>query len=216
MTTDRARDLEQWARASLQPDAHAGADGSYVVASLYFDSAALDSYCRGGAAGWPKYRLRSYGAGTMPLFLEEKVRRGDAVWKRRVPCTVDDWGDRRPGDRTPGLRWFRGRWQRLGLLPVLHVRYRRLAFVAPSGERLTIDGEIACHRADPAAAVLVDAAGAFQPIPTPPVVELKYAGQPSTEMLLALREVQDEPVRHSKYSLGIRALGLCADPTQAS
>ena len=158
-TADQAVAFADWAAGRFEPDPHTGPDGSYLVVSLYFDTAAFDSFRRGGDGGWPKHRLRSYGSDPELRFLEEKLRRGDRVWKRRVRCAPGDWPDGAPAGDEPGQLWFRRRWQRLGLRPVLHVTYRRVAFVSADGDRVTIDSDLACCAAAPQGAVSLAAPG---------------------------------------------------------
>ena len=72
--------------ARYQPDPHVEDpdDPKILIETLYLDTPELDSIPGGSGVQLPKHRLRRYdrkGA----IWIEEKLRRGDRVWKRRLP-----------------------------------------------------------------------------------------------------------------------------------
>ncbi len=80
----------------LKPDPHAGADGFYPVASLYYDSPARDCYwdAWNGLPSRRKLRIRTYGTpgGTTPQssFLEVKYKAEGRGAKRRVQTSLSN------------------------------------------------------------------------------------------------------------------------------
>lgn len=68
--------LSQKLKLIMQPDLHAGEDGSYLVTSLYFDNCfdkALKEKLH-GVSKREKFRLRYYGDDTENIFLEKKQK----------------------------------------------------------------------------------------------------------------------------------------------
>ena len=70
-------------------------DNRYLVRSLYFDNTAADNYYEkiDGIKTRHKYRIRTYGtspAGDMPIFLEEKGRHNNRIYKHRIAVRPED------------------------------------------------------------------------------------------------------------------------------
>jgi hypothetical protein len=201
---DAARALRAFCVERLAPDPHVAdpGDPSYRVESVYLDTPALDAL---GSDDFPKYRVRRYDGVDTSLHFEEKFSHSPEVWKRRVPCTADEV-DRvlLPADDGPGdLAWFRDRARLLGLRPRLAVAYRRFAFHAPGGLRVTFDDRIRVAPVDVARGFL--AVGAGRPIEADSVLELKYAGDPPP-VAREILERAGEPAPFSKYRRGMRLL----------
>jgi len=131
--------------AFMRPDAHAGADGTYMVRSLYFDTPDYSAYSEklAGAAVRHKLRIRAYGEdpGQVPLVrLEVKSRFLSYVRKTTVDIPRQDYAEiecalkRRtlpPGylfenDNT-SLEFFRIQRQ-YNMEPKILIQYRRQAF----------------------------------------------------------------------------------------
>lgn len=205
------------ARRWMQPDPHAlqATDACYEVESVYFDTSTLACFAQSGEAEFPKYRLRHYGSGCT-LFLEEKLRRRDQVWKRRVPIAGGD-ADHLLNSATsqdPGVAWFQRRLRTLGLKAVLAVGYRRHALVGSSGERLTIDLDL--HAAPPPDHFGVRTDDPGVTLTADAVLEIKFNGSP-TSLVKGLHDlVGSTPVAFSKYRLAVRMLGLCSPATGVS
>ena len=79
----------------LATDAHAGADGSYLVRSLYFDdydnSAYNDKF--NGSFNRAKYRIRMYDHVESTLHLEKKIKSGMYNLKQRAQLTKWEFYD---------------------------------------------------------------------------------------------------------------------------
>lgn len=154
LTASQAADVRQDLLHNMQPDAHGSADGSYAIASLYYDTAAL-SFMRAKLEGIKfrrKLRLRRYGdTADQPVFVEIKQRINRTTQKRRLilpmdqglklcggqlPAGIDDAGDVDVAQEVVFL--VRG----LSLQPTCVVGYQRQAFVGSTyeaGLRVTFD-----------------------------------------------------------------------------
>ncbi|MEZ6197315.1 MAG: polyphosphate polymerase domain-containing protein [Planctomycetota bacterium] len=192
----------------LAPDPHVrDASRGYRVESLYFDTPEFDCLRRRGPDGLPRYRLRRYEDRDDPRFLEEKLRRGDLVWKRRLavsPTEIAALDGPGPLERPP-LEWFRRRFEGLALRPVLLVTYRRLAFVGAEGERLTIDLDLRTRPPEGAAEARL---GTEEAPEDAAILEMKFMDETSRDAR-AMRDLHGgESIRFSKYARSVAALGL--------
>ncbi|MCH7822951.1 MAG: hypothetical protein IIA07_13115 [Proteobacteria bacterium] len=139
---------------------------------------------------------------------EEKLRRRQQVWKRRLPCRQDELAaivqgaTSLEGDR----EWFRTRFQVLRLKPRLIVLYQRQALVGPGDERLTVDRCIDAFRVDNGLTSFVEDKGTPQRIIGLDVLELKHPVTRSA-LMRELTEMAGEAQGCSKYGLGMRAFG---------
>jgi SPX domain protein involved in polyphosphate accumulation len=154
-------------RAFVDADDHAGADGFYVVRSLYLDSP--DWRCfhekNAGLNRRHKLRVRGYVNGdTMvgPVKLEVKQRQGSRIRKSVGSLSIEEYEDvrKRLGrqaatstktgeDQTHLERFFRLAW--IGRMsPVVNVQFRRQAFHARTdrGCRMTIDDRLTARRSN--------------------------------------------------------------------
>lgn len=145
-------------------DRHGGADGTYRVNTLYYDSPDLQCYFDKiqGFDRRRKLRVRRYGppraeAEAQPLWIEIKQRIGQTIGKRRFFITLDRFNQMmRSGDLGEFASTGNGRRalaeEMLALVtlhqlrPVLTVRYLRLAFVGrfERGLRITFDSGVRC------------------------------------------------------------------------
>ena len=133
-------------RSRFVPDEHgAGADGSYRVVSLYWDSINFRTY-HDKQAGVPvrfKARVRKYyPRGTnQPLNFEIKWRRGDKIWKNREQVVVSYGAKSAQAlELAPHYAEFVN-YHRLH--PVLIIAYKRFAYRdVNSDARITFDQEI--------------------------------------------------------------------------
>ncbi len=148
---------------NMTRDAHAGADGSYRLASLYFDSPDLTCFWakEDGIRYRRKLRLRAYARFvedlSEPIHAEIKQRVGKTVQKRRLTTPLET-----------ALAWIEGREdpklsdpqdqavaeeivvmsKNLHLQPTCVTSYRREAWVgseAESGLRVTFDADVGCR-----------------------------------------------------------------------
>lgn len=137
--------------AIMQPDAHAGADGTYAIRSLYFDDYANRCYYEniGGVDPREKFRIRIYNGSSARISLEcKRKERGktlktacrlseeqaQALIAGRIPETIDH----------PLLQKLALDIRMRGMRPVVIVEYDRIPYVYREGNvRVTFDTNIA-------------------------------------------------------------------------
>ena len=81
--------LRQRLRTVMKTDSHAGADGRYIVHSIYFDNAD-DKALRekiNGVARREKWRIRWYNDNLDHIMLEKKIRQDALCLKLSAPLT---------------------------------------------------------------------------------------------------------------------------------
>lgn len=144
--------LSQKLRKLFARDKNAGADGTYKITSLYFDTP-YDTALReklDGVNRREKFRLRYYGTDTTFLRLEKKFKVNGLCGKRSTPITVRQTERLLGGDYAfllesgePLLVELYSKMQGDGLRPKTIVRYDREAFLyAPGNVRITLDRNI--------------------------------------------------------------------------
>lgn len=119
---------------------------SYPTTSLYTDTVDFDVYRRMPSVAGCKYRVRRYGHHG-PMFVEQKVKKGDRVRKRRSPLEGGNLAAALHGDPPRGWAglWFRHGVAERKLRPVCRIAYDRVAFlgVAEGGTvRVTLDRNV--------------------------------------------------------------------------
>ncbi len=136
-----------------QPDVHAGADGTYLVSSLYFDDYDNDCYFanENGTDPKSKFRIRIYNRDLKHIVMECKHRYRGLT--RKESCILDredlerllehgSLGPREPKD--PLMSRFYMLWHMKALRPKIIVEYERTAFTYSVGNvRITFDKNIA-------------------------------------------------------------------------
>lgn len=83
--------LKQRLGAVMKRDAHVGADGRYMIRSVYFDNC-RDKALRekiGGVQKREKFRIRYYNDDFSFITLEKKMKHNDLCMKLNAPLTVD-------------------------------------------------------------------------------------------------------------------------------
>ncbi len=206
MDAERAAEILEWARARMDPDPHAKdpGDPTYIVESIYFDTPNLDCLRRNGRDCLPKYRARYYNGDRQSMFLEEKLRQQQQVWKRRLPCGPEELAaiTRGPASLEGAREWFRTRFRVLQLQPCLVVVYQRTALVA-GDERLTLDRRIEAKKVADG-----DTEGRGEPrrIVELDVLELKHPPARS-KLMRKLAAMAGQAEACSKYARGMRAFG---------
>jgi len=193
----------------MSPDVHTDAidHPHYLVESVYFDTPGFDCYYARGPAPLPKYRLRRYDGHSDTLYLEEKLRIGERVWKRRRACSESQSAAVRIGQPalTGEIEWFQELFQRLHLRSTVLLRYHRYALVGDAGERLTIDAQVTAARA---CGIGFATAGEEVEVLRLQVIELKWLGRPTALVFDLQRMLGGTTDACSKYGLSVRALGL--------
>lgn len=131
----------------LRRDEHAGAKGSYLIRSVYFDDVDYSAYNEkiSGVKERTKYRLRYYDLDESVIFFERKSKDGDMTGKDSVKITRAEAQALLDGTFTaadtdsPLLKEF-SRLRRSGYRPVVIVDYDRYAFTYPvENVRVTLD-----------------------------------------------------------------------------
>jgi len=136
--------------AIMQPDSHAGADGSYTIRSLYFDDYANRCYYENvnGVDPREKFRIRIYNGSSARISLEcKRKERGktlktscrlspdqaQALMQGRIPEQID----------SPLLGRLALDMRTRGMHPVVIVEYDRIPYVYRDGNvRVTFDTNI--------------------------------------------------------------------------
>lgn len=139
-------------RALASRDAHVGADGTYLVHSLYFDNL-YDKALRekiDGVENREKFRIRYYNGDADYIRLEKKSKQHGLCEKQAAPLTKEEVcaicnGEidffRLKNNRLLQELYAKMRYQLLK--PIVLVEYRREPYVyAPGNVRITFDSEI--------------------------------------------------------------------------
>lgn len=138
--------------AVLMPDSHAGADGTYQIRSLYFDTADNKALLEklNGVRKRAKYRIRYYNYNDSFIQLEKKIKDGNACIKVSETITREEAEKIISGD----IEWMREcdrpllnelyvKMHNDGLKPSTIVEYTRDPFTFPAGNvRVTLDHHI--------------------------------------------------------------------------
>lgn len=144
--------LQLRAQGVLERDSHVGADGEYLIRSLYFDSP--DDVCfyenENGEDPREKYRIRFYNCDTSRISLECKAKRRGMTRKTACPLTLVQCrrfmaGEIPEPERDVSTKQAAMFTQmRLKCLrPVVIVQYTRMPFVCDAGNvRVTFDDAI--------------------------------------------------------------------------
>ena len=140
--------LQGHASRSLKLDRYAdpARGNSYPITSLYTDTPEFDVYRRRPAVAGCKYRVRRYGDGG-PMFVEQKIKNGDRVRKRRSPLDAKFLAAAIGGEPPHGWagHWFRHGVAERKLRPVCRIAYDRVAYLGVAEGhtvRITLDRNI--------------------------------------------------------------------------
>lgn len=212
------RYIQPWA----VPDPYAARDPehSYRISSLYLDNPGVQLFreTREGRENRIKLRIRSYSQDEeAPVFLEIKRRLNRVVHKSRVPVARDlarDLLDRRFHELDlegaileDGLEFLRLS-ERLNARPVVHIGYRRQAYIGRyhPGTRVTFDRELswgAPGRHD----VLVPDTDTWPIEDVRVVLELKFNRMLPGWMQQVIRRFNLNRISFSKYGTAVRMSG---------
>lgn len=141
--------LQLRAQGVMERDAHVGADGEYLIRSLYFDSP--DDACfyenENGDDPREKYRIRFYNCDTSRISLECKAKVRGMTKKTACPITLDQCRQFMVGgipeperEISPGQAAMFHQLRQRCLRPVVIVQYTRMPFVCGAGNvRVTFD-----------------------------------------------------------------------------
>lgn len=139
-------------RYLMQPDPHAGKDGSYHIRSLYFDDGSLTSAWEkeSGVEKRSKLRVRVYDHSTKFIRLENKIKVDSYIGKKAATLSIEEWQAIERGDTgillrspDPFLHEFYAMQKLRRLRQVVAVDYRREAYTMHTGNvRVTFDLEL--------------------------------------------------------------------------
>lgn len=218
--------IREAARATSRIDRYAGADGTYRIRSLYFDTPAFDLYRANEREQADRFKLRArmYPGKQSPVFLEVKRRVLDVILKTRTAVPADRWREIIAGGEdaldalSPQVRAgalpFLARYHRHHLVPTMLVDYEREAYVSEidSYGRLTFDRKIEVQRcdelrfeADPGRFRAVDHVVRTNTLEPVTVLELKFERRPPAWMVAMVRRLELSRRAFSKYCYGVAA-----------
>ncbi len=196
-------------------------EGGYTIQSLYLDTPALDFYedKKARRLSRAKPRVRFYGEQPGDrVWLEIKRKVNGVVIKTRSKLPTADWPgllDAPADSLSPAEAAFAAFVVGRGAIPVVHVRYQRLAFVSAIDDyaRVTFDTAL-CSAPAQGSPELVLPSSAFTPfddppgctVPTSPVIlELKCEANTPLWMIDLVRRFGLMETAFSKYCVGLDA-----------
>ena len=190
-------------------DSHAGADGSYRVTSLYFDTP-YDTALRkklDGVDRREKFRLRYYGASPAFLKLEKKYKVNGLCGKRSARLTLQEAERLLAGEDAfllergdPLLAELYHKLRGTMLRPRTVVCYDREAFLyAPGNVRVTLDRNL--RTCGDSAGFLSPAGFPLKPLDGVTVLEVKYDAFLPDLVRLAVQTPDRQAGACSKYAL---------------
>ena len=200
--------IRQRCRAVMHPDPHTGPDGTYQIASLYFDdlgdTALLQNYS--GVSRREKFRIRMYNGESGTLHLEKKVKKGGLGTKYACSMAPDELERMLAGD----LDWMKDESRPLMqelyvrmkgelLRPKTIVAYRREPYIyGPGNVRVTFDFDI---RSGVCARDMLSGRTALVPAaPDQVLMEVKYDAFLPDIIRMILQEGTLRPRAFSKYA----------------
>lgn len=201
--------LTQRCQAVMHRDPHAGPDGAYQIASLYFDdladTALLQNYA--GVSSRAKFRIRLYNNDASSLHLEKKVKRGGLGTKYMCPMTPEQLKMLLAGELDwmmatgyPLMQELYAHMKNDLLRPKTIVAYKREPFIyGPGNVRVTFDYDI---RSGICARELLDPQVPLVPAaPGKVVMEVKYDAFLPDIIRMILQEGTPRVRAFSKYAV---------------
>lgn len=145
-------ELRNRLRTVMQSDLHTGADGRYLIRSIYFDNY-CDKALREKKNGVPmreKFRIRYYNDDFSYLALEKKIKENDLCRKVDAQITEKECGKLLAGETdwmrehsSPLVRELYVKMQMQMLRPRVLVSYMREPYIYRAGNvRITFDSDI--------------------------------------------------------------------------
>ena len=200
--------IRQRCRAVMQPDPHTGPDGTYEIASLYFDdlgdTALLQNYS--GVSRREKFRIRMYNGEPGTLHLEKKVKKGGLGTKYACSMTAAELERMLAGDlcwmqdeSRPLMQELYVRMKGELLRPKTIVSYRREPYIyGPGNVRVTFDYDI---RSGVCARDMLSGKTTLVPAaPDQVLLEVKYDAFLPDIIRMILQEGTLRPRAFSKYA----------------
>lgn len=215
----QARALFEVIGTHVDHDPHAGRDGFYKIASLYYDTPDLTCYWEkmDGEKYRRKVRVRTYGECPAEGFVEIKQRYNLNVQKRRCrfPLEVIDRemdlirGGPYPGGTDPVLDEVFNMVRQRALEPKLIISYNRAAFFDRYRPdlRITLDRNIKC-RAQSLRVARDRLKGRYVIQPTMMILEVKFNEAIPRWLCTSLNRLDLQVQRFSKYCAGIECTDM--------
>jgi len=204
---DHGQRIREAGRRVLSPDPWGSGPASdeYQATTVYFDTDEFDVYLRRGSFRRAKYRIRRYGQNNV-VFLERKLRTADVLSKRRTCLEISELRRLQAAldSKWPGL-WFHERLLMRRLAPRCQMSYSRTARVGTTDcgpIRLTLDDDLF---AGVAGGARFEDADRTSILSDKTIVEMKFTATMPAAFKRLVEQFALEPVRVSKYRLGIEA-----------
>ena len=204
---DHGERIREAGRRVFSPDPWGAGPASdeYLTTTVYFDTDEFDVYLRRGSYGRSKYRVRRYGRHGV-VFLERKLRTSDVLSKRRTCLDMAELGRLHAelDSNWPGV-WFHERLLMRRLAARCQVSYSRAARIGMTDSgpiRLTLDDDLSAGVADVAR---FDSADRASILGDKTIVEMKFIAAMPVAFKRLVEQFALEPVRVSKYRLGVEA-----------
>lgn len=200
--------LQQRISAVLPPDGHSGADASYRIRSVYFDTFDDRAYAEkeAGVSEREKIRIRFYDYQDSVVKLERKEKREKLIYKESAPIsgTVADalfHGDYSAllSCKHPLADYVYSLCTSAGLHPTVVVDYVRKAYVYPVGNvRITFDTALQAGRPD---IPLWQSGNVSHVLEGSTILEIKFNQYLPVYIRQLLGSVPGETMALSKYTL---------------
>lgn len=197
---------------TLSKDFHS--DGAYNVRSIYFDDiknssyldVILDAYDR------RKYRIRVYNKSDKEIFLEEKRKKSNKIYKTREILTREEYDIILRGnvsklkEKSELMKRFSAYYYMKVFRPKVIIEYDREAFVYPNSDlRLTLDKNIKVY--SPKVGLFNESSDYYHiQKENPTVLEVKYHDYVPNLVHTVLNKIQALSTNFSKYALSIEKL----------
>tara|TARA_B100000676_G_scaffold303953_1_gene355310 strand:+ start:5204 stop:5980 length:777 start_codon:yes stop_codon:yes gene_type:complete len=228
MHNDQVQEVEPDIRHFMAADGHTDEayEGGYLVRSLYFDTPRRENFYAkiDGIKARRKYRLRTYSMGVapeVPIFLEEKNRINNRVFKYRTELTPNDLSTLESTDGptalfdrysdNPLISRFVAKLLQTNEEPVVLVQYLRRAFVSnyDIDFRVTFDSKL--HTAPSQSLFGKSEANLFACVAGYTILEVKFKRRIPSWFHRLVQSYQLRRVSISKYCEGMITSGLAVD-----
>lgn len=205
--------LKQRIGAVLPLDTHSGADGSYSIRSIYFDTLTDRAYTEkeAGICEREKIRIRFYDYQDSLIQLERKEKRENLIYKEAFPISRETAEALMHNDYSvllqyqhPLARHVYTLFSSEGLHPTVVIDYVRKAYVYPVGNvRITFDTALQAGRPDIS---IWENTGVFDVLQGNTILEIKFNQYLPEHIRQLLCSVPGERMALSKYTLSRRNL----------
>lgn len=200
--------LQQRIAAILPPDEHSGADESYTIRSVYFDTLEDSAYEEkdAGISEREKIRIRFYDYSSQVIKLERKEKKENLIYKEAVSISKETADAVFAGNYDSLLSlhcglgdYVYGLGVSSGLHPAVVVDYVRKAYVYPVGNvRITFDSAL---RAGRPGIPFWEPGMVSDVLSGQTILEIKFNQFLPEHIRMVLESVTGEKIALSKYTL---------------